>query len=87
MGDRFLVAVVAVVPVVLLENRGPWVSALPVLVGILLGIIFESKRRLRETARAKKFAFLRTKQEWDAQTDFAPTRSDTRSIAALHMMP
>jgi hypothetical protein len=87
VGDRFLVAVVAVVPVVLLENRGPWVSALPVLVGILLGIIFESKRRLRETARAKKFAFLRTKQEWDAQTDFAPTRSDTRSIAALHMMP
>jgi len=83
----FWVAVVAVVPVVLLENRAPWVAALPVLVGILLGIIFESKRRLRETARAKKFAFLRTKQEWDAQTDFAPTRSDTRSIAALHMMP
>jgi len=39
----FWVAVVAVVPVVLLENRAPWVAALPVHIGILLGIIFESK--------------------------------------------
>ena len=55
----FWVAVVAVVPVVLLENRAPWVAAVSALIGILLGIIFESKDDLRETAQAKKFAFLR----------------------------
>jgi hypothetical protein len=69
----FWVAVVAVVPVVLLENRAPWVVALPVFIGILLGIIFELKDDLRETARPQKFALLRAKQELGAQTDFGST--------------
>jgi hypothetical protein len=69
----FWIAIVAVVPVVSLENRAPWVVAVPIVVGILFGIIFEVKDDLRERTYARKFALLRTKQELDAQSDFGST--------------
>jgi hypothetical protein len=69
----FWIAIVAVVPVVLLENRAPWVVTVPIVVGILFGIILEVKDDLRERTYAQKFALLLAKQELDAQSDFGST--------------
>ena len=51
-----MVAVVAVVPVVLLENRVPWVSALPVLIGILLGIM-SNRKTIKRNGKGKEICF------------------------------
>jgi hypothetical protein len=69
----FCVAAVAVVPVVLLENRTPWLVAIPIIVGFLLGIIFEATDDLRERSRAQKFTQLFAEQELTAQSGFAVT--------------
>jgi hypothetical protein len=62
-------ALFAVVPVVLLENRAPWIVALPILVGLLLGITLEVKDDLRQANREQKTALLVAKQTSDAPRD------------------
>jgi hypothetical protein len=65
-----VVAVASAIPLAYFEHTKPWVIAVPIALGVLLGLVFEVRDDLRRYAETKNLAATLQKQQRVAQTKF-----------------
>jgi hypothetical protein len=65
-----IIAVLSVAPLAYFEHTQPWVIAIPIAIGVLLGLIFEVREDLKRSAQARSLSLSLQKQQRVAQGKF-----------------